>query len=174
MNAMFASLPSSNTQQSTSRSLGTLVRAIALGGAAVGVLDALDGVVYFAVTAGLNPIQVLQYIASGAIGPSAFSGGLATAALGALVHFALAFGFTGAFVLAYSQLGKLRQHWAVGGLAWGAAVWAFMNLVALPLSQVTPSPLTGLAITHGLVGHALFVGLTAAYTARRVFTRPVG
>ena len=42
-----------------------LMRAIALGGLAVGVLDALDGVAYFGLTAGNHPIQV-QYIASGA------------------------------------------------------------------------------------------------------------
>ena len=36
-----------------------------------GTLDAVDGVIAYG-TQGLNPIQVLQYIASGALGKSAF------------------------------------------------------------------------------------------------------
>ncbi len=40
---------------------------------------------------GMSPIQVLQYIASGALGSDAFKGGLATAALGAALHFFIAF-----------------------------------------------------------------------------------
>jgi len=144
------------------------LRAIAIGGAVVGVLDAADGVAYFGLTAGNNPIQVLQYIASGALGPSAFSGGLAAAGLGTLIHFGLAYGFTAAFVLAWTRIQAIRRSWAVAGLAWGAAVWAFMNLLVLPLSRVPPSPITALAAIHGVVGHALFVGLAAAIVARRV------
>ena len=49
-------------------------------------------------TQGLNPIQVLQYIASGAMGQSAFQGGLATAALGAAFHFSIAWVAAGVFV----------------------------------------------------------------------------
>ena len=57
----------------------TNAQAIFWGGLVAGILDAVDGVIAFG-TQGLNPIQVLQYIASGALGQSAFQGGLATAA----------------------------------------------------------------------------------------------
>jgi uncharacterized membrane protein YagU involved in acid resistance len=147
-----------------------VVRAIALGGLAVGVLDAIDGVAYFGLTAGNNPIQVLQYIASGAVGASAFTGGLPMAGLGALLHFALAFGFAGAFVVAYARSAAIRRHGAAAGLAWGAVVWAIMNLLVLPHSAVPQAPLTALAVIHGVIGHALFVGLTSAVVARRVIS----
>jgi hypothetical protein len=42
----------------------------------------------------------MQYIASGLIGPRAFSGGAATAALGLAVHFSLTTIMAGGFVLA--------------------------------------------------------------------------
>jgi hypothetical protein len=61
------------------------------GGLIAGVLDATDGVVAFGLVLGMNPIQVLQYIASGMLGASAFNGGLLTATLGALLHFLIAF-----------------------------------------------------------------------------------
>ena len=145
----------------------TTLRAIAIGGAVVGVLDAADGVVYAGITAGQNPIQVLQWIATGALGPSAFEGGLAAAALGAAMHFALAYAFTAAFVIAWSKVEAIRNHWLVAGAAWGAAVWAFMNLLVLPLSQV-PHEFTVASVLNGVVGHALTVGVAAAYVAKRV------
>jgi hypothetical protein len=43
----------------------TNVQAIFWGGLIAGVLDAIDGVIAYG-TQGLNPIQVLQFIASGA------------------------------------------------------------------------------------------------------------
>ena len=52
-------------------------RAILWGGLIAGVLDATDGVVAFGLK-GMNPLQVLQYIASGLLGPASFKGGLAT------------------------------------------------------------------------------------------------
>ena len=57
----------------------TISKAVLWGGLIAGVLDAVDGVVAFGFK-GLNPIQVLQYIASGLLGPSSFHGGLVTAA----------------------------------------------------------------------------------------------
>ncbi len=143
------------------------LRTIVIGGAVVGVLDAVDGVAFFGLTAGNNPIQVLQYIASGVLGSAAFSGGLASAGLGALIHFGLALGFTAAFVLAWSRVEVIRRDWVIAGLAWGAAVWALMSLLVLPHSHVALAPLTTLAIVHGIAGHGLFVGLAAAVVARR-------
>jgi hypothetical protein len=152
----------------------SLVRSIAIGGAVVGVLDAADGVAYFGLTAGKNPIEVLQYIASGAIGESSFSGGLATAGLGAIFHFAISYAVTAAFLFAWSRVAAVRRSWAVAGLGWGAAVWAFMNLVVLPSSGVPQLPLTTLSVVHGIVGHAIFVGLAAALVARREDARREG
>jgi hypothetical protein len=61
-----------------------------MGGLVAGVLDAVDGVVAFGLK-GLNPLQVLQYIASGLLGPASFQGGFGTAAVGTVLHFFIAF-----------------------------------------------------------------------------------
>jgi hypothetical protein len=154
---------------------GRLARAIVIGGLAVGVLDAVDGVAYFGLTAGQNPIQVLQYIASGALGASSFSGGLATAGLGALLHFVIATVVTSVFLLAWTRIPLLRTHWVAGGVTWGAIVWVVMNLVVVPNSGTPQMPLTALAVIHGLIGHAVTVGLVAAYVGRKVLVdEPIG
>ena len=113
----------------------TNVQAIFWGGLVAGILDAVDGVIAFG-TQGLNPIQVLQYIGSGALGQSAFQGGLATAALGVAFHFTIAWVAAGVFVLATRRLQILKTHAVPAGLLYGAAVYFFMNYLVLPLSAV--------------------------------------
>ncbi|HLW54266.1 MAG TPA: alpha/beta hydrolase [Candidatus Angelobacter sp.] len=109
----------------------TAGKAILWGGLVAGTLDAADGVIALA-TQGLNPIQVLQYIASGALGPSAFQGGLATAGLGALFHFLIALAAAAVFVVASGKIPVLRTRAVVLGLLYGAAVYFFMNDLVLP------------------------------------------
>ena len=144
-----------------------VLRAIGIGTIAVALLDATDGVVFFGLTLHFNPVQVLQYIASGAFGRSAFDGGLATAFAGLVIHFSLAAAFTAIFAGAYLAIPLLHRFTVASGLAYGAVVWLFMNLLVLPHSGVPQLPLTTLAAAHGIIGHALFVGLPAALAARR-------
>jgi hypothetical protein len=131
-----------------------------------GALDATDGVVFFGLH-GLNPIQVLQYIASGLLGAQSFRGGLATAGVGALVHFAITFVVAGIYLFASRRIPALRSQWVVLGLAYGAAVWAVMNLAILPLTAVAPSQITTAALWNGVIGHALCVGLPIAFFANK-------
>ena len=145
----------------------TNIQAIFWGGLVAGILDAVDGVIAFG-TQGLNPIQVLQYIASGALGQSAFQGGLATAALGAAFHFSIAWAAAGVFVLATRRLEILKTHAVPAGLLYGAAVYFFMNYLVLPLSAVAASTFHLGLFLNGVIGHALFVGLPISFFARRV------
>jgi len=142
------------------------VEAISWGGLIAGVLDAIDGVIAYG-TQGLSPIQVLQYIASGALGKSAFQGGLATAALGAGFHFTIAWVAAAVFVLASRQLEILKTHAVLAGLIYGAAVYFFMNYLVLPLSAVAPATFQLGLFLNGVIGHAVFVGLPIALFARR-------
>jgi len=131
-----------------------------------GILDAIDGVIAFG-TQGLNPIQVLQYIASGALGKSAFHGGLATASLGAGFHFSIAWVAAAVFVLASRRLEILKTHAVAAGLLYGGAVYFFMNYLVLPLSAVAPSAFHLGLFLNGVIGHALFVGLPISLFTRR-------
>ena len=144
----------------------TVPSAILWGGLVAGTLDAIDGVIAFG-TQGLNPIQVLQYIASGALGKAAFEGGLATAALGAGFHFAIAFVVAAVFVVASKRFAVLKTRPVDAGLLYGAAVYVFMTYVVLPLSAVAPSAFQLGLFLNGVIGHALFVGLPISLFARR-------
>ena len=143
-----------------------LSRAILYATLTVGVLDAADGVVFRGLQ-GQNPIQVLQYIGSSLLGTRSFSGGLASAALGLVVHFAIALAVAAIYILASRRVSLLRRQWVLLGLLYGAAVWAVMNLAVLPLTAIAPSPITTAALANGVFGHALFVGLPSAFFANR-------
>jgi hypothetical protein len=148
------------------RPAAAILKAIALGGLAAGVLDAVDALVAFKLVLGFDPTPIYQFVASGALGPSAFSGGAATALLGLGFHFLIAFSAAAAFVLASLRLPVLRQRPALAGGAFGVSVYAFMNYLVLPLSLVGPASFSLPLFVNGVFGHALFVGVPIAYAAR--------
>src|SRR5579871_6819896 len=104
---------------------------IVWGGLLAGTLDALDGVIAFGFK-GMNPIQVLQYIASGLLGTSSFQGGLRTAALGAVLHYFIAFVAAAVYYAASLKLPALYKRPLAWGLTYGVAVYFFMNYLVLP------------------------------------------
>ena len=126
-----------NNPQGRAGLTGTLsvTKAILYGTLVAGALDATDGVVFCGLQ-GLNPIQVLQYIASGLLGQQSFRGGLATAGLGVLLHFGIAAVVAAIYVVASLKLSILRSQAVVLGLLYGAAVYLVMNLIVLPMSAV--------------------------------------
>ena len=156
-----------NTQISTADTCNPqALSVIVWGGLIAGVLDAADGIVAYGIL-GLNPIQVLQYIASGALGATAFTGGLLAAGAGALFHFFIAFVVAAVFYFGSKAIPQLAKHYVAFGLAYGAAVYCVMNYLVLPLSAVAPSPFSLPLFLNGVIGHALFVGLPVAWCAHR-------
>ena len=151
--------------------LPTFFSTVVLGGFVAGNLDALDGVVAFGLVNGQNPIQVLQYIASGAIGVSAFECGLTTAMLGMVFHFFIAFVVAAIYFYASLRIPALHQQAIIFGSLYGVAVFLAMTYIVLPVSNVPPSKFSLILFINGVVGHALFVGLPIAlfakYSARK-------
>jgi uncharacterized membrane protein YagU involved in acid resistance len=145
-----------------------MLRAILTGGLAAGTLDILAACA-LAATRGTPPKAVLQYIASGLLGREAFQGGWATAALGLLCHFVIATGAAAVFVAAARAWPVLLRHPIPVGAAYGVVVWAVMNQVIVPLSQVArrPQPPPVSAMATMIVIHMLCVGIPIAWAAAR-------
>ena len=143
---------------------------IVWGGFAAGVLDATDAVAAYGIL-GMNPIQVLQYVASGLLGHSALPGGtfggVANAGLGAVLHFLIAFTVAAVYYAAARKMPVLIRQSVVSGLAFGATVYLFMTFLVLPCSAVAKSPFSVGLFLNGIFGHALFVGLPVALFAKR-------
>ncbi|MBB5342882.1 hypothetical protein [Tunturibacter empetritectus] len=139
----------------------TSLEVISLAGLLSGVLDLTATSTLVRRTQGIPLERLLQRIASGALGPSAFEGGKKTATAGLFFHFLIS--FTAAFVYYASsrKLAILIDHPLLSGVLYGAAVHLVMNRIVLPLSAAT-IPFSAKAFLTQLVIHILFVGLPIA------------
>lgn len=140
---------------------------IVFGGLTAGVLDILDAFVMTSLNGG-TPTRVLHAIASGVLGRGAYDGGRATAALGLVLHFAIALGAATTYFLASRKLPVLVRHWMPSGLAFGLGVWLCMYYVVLPITFGRPNTLPALPQLLNQLGiHAFGVGLPIAWFAAR-------
>lgn len=141
--------------------------AIFWAGLLCGVFDIIAAFVVYGAF-GLKPIPLLQGIASGILGERARDGGLATAALGLLCHFVIAYGAATVYVVASRFAPLLVEHAVPCGILYGIAVYFFMNDVVIPLSAIGPRPFSLKFMLIGVAIHIFTVGLTIALTTRRV------
>ena len=142
----------------------TTVRALTYGTIIVGSLDLLDALVFFGLR-GVQPIRIFQSIASGLMGRAAFSGGMATAALGVALHYFIAFGIVTVFLIARSRLPALGRAPILWGLAYGIAVYVVMNYIVVPLSAAATGRFSWPVFLNGILIHMLGVGLPASLVA---------
>lgn len=140
---------------------------IAIAGMAAGVLD-LCAALITNVWRGGKPSRIIQAIASGILGSSAFNGGWRTVALGVLLHFVIAIGAATVYYIASRFLRfMVRIPW-VAGPVFGVLVYFFMNLVVVPLSAVPfKVPFRLALLITGLIVHILCVGLPIALVVNR-------
>ena len=149
-------------------------RALLLGGLTVGVLDILDAFIFFGIR-GVPPLRILQAVASGVLGrEAAAEGGLATAALGLLLHFFIAFVIVLVFQLASRKVPLLVKYPFVTGALYGIAVYFTMTLIVVPSSAIhAVRALPSLPVMlNGLFIHVFGVGIPSALFARAALQSP--
>lgn len=143
-------------------------RAILIGGLTGATLDIGYAFLAWGMK-GIPPLRILQSVASGWLGKDSFSGGLASAALGAASHYGIVLAAAAIYWLASARLSGLVRQAARCGLAYGLAIYVVMNYVVVPLSAAASRP--GLPpwdlLIGGLLIHAFGVGLPIALATRR-------
>jgi hypothetical protein len=142
--------------------------AIFWGGLACGVFDITQAMVAFNLQSGLKPMTVLQSVASGLLGRASFQGGAKSAALGAFLHFFIAFSWATIYYVASRRLIFMTEKQIVAGLIYGEFVWIIMTFVVLPLSAIHRWPTwNNAAIITGPIGHMFLVGLPISLAVKR-------
>jgi uncharacterized membrane protein YagU involved in acid resistance len=139
----------------------TSLEVISLAGLLSGVLDLTATSTLVRRTQGIPLGRLLQRIASGALGPSAFEGGKKTATAGLFFHFLISFTAALVYYVSSRKLPILIDHPMLSGVLYGAAVHLVMNRIVLPLSAAA-IPFSAKAFLTQLVIHILFVGLPIA------------
>ena len=159
-----------STVTSTSiKQRNALLRIAVIGGLIIGTANTIIYHWFILSILGGSPLtSVYQYIASGALGEAAFAGGLATALLGLLFHFIVAFIVAGVFILSADRIPLLRRNAIIGSLLYGFGVFIVMNLIVIPLSAAPqlPAPTT-IQLIVPIIDHILLIGLPLGLLVRR-------
>jgi hypothetical protein len=138
----------------------------------VGTLDISDAFIFYSFR-GVSPIRILQGIASGVLGRSAFGMGHRSALLGLFFHFFIAFSATTVFLLASRKLPVGRRPWLYGTF-FGIALYCVMNYIVLPLSKIGLRPAPPLVpLINGVAALVFCIGIPLAFIARRYVPRPI-
>jgi uncharacterized membrane protein YagU involved in acid resistance len=132
-----------------------LLYAIIKTGLFAGSLDIICAMGHYYIKNGKNPIQVLNFIASGVFDKDAFSGGIEMAVWGLLFHFTIACIWTVFYFLAYPRFSLLSKNSKISGILYGAFVWVIMTMVVVPLSNTPNIPFD---ITQAVIGVLILMG----------------
>jgi len=147
----------------------SLLRSSVIAGLIIGTADVI--IYHWFVTSvlgGIPLISVYQYIASGALGESAFAAGIATALLGVLFHFLFSIVIASVFILSADRLPLLRRYVIPGSLLFGFNVFIVMNMIVTPLSATPPLPApTTPQLIVNILDHLLVFGLLLGILVRR-------
>ena len=146
----------------------TLLRAIVIGGMFIFVVQLVHMWIVYTLIKKTPLIVSLQYIASGALGMSAFEGGIAAAMLGVFFHLIISFAIAAIFILSADRIPLLRRYPIPAALLYGFGVFIVMNMVVTPLSATPPIPVPALPwLIEAIIQHVLFIGLPLGILVRR-------
>jgi hypothetical protein len=155
------------TIEGSSRTTGTRVVSdyvlpILLGGIFAGTLD----IGFASLINSAKPTRILQAIASGLLGKSAFDAGSVTVALGLVLQWAMSIVIAAIFVVATRWRPLLKRYWVKAGLAYGVGIFLAMNYLVLPLSAIGHPPRFRVVYFIENVAAMLLFGIIVAFFAR--------
>lgn len=139
---------------------------VAASGLAGGALDLLFAFVFYGYQ-GAGPQIILRGIASGVLGPAAFSAPGWVLPLGAALHFFIAVSAAFVFYLASRPFGVLVRRPLPCGAAFGVAMYVFMHSLVLPLSRVHHRVMPLSDVIGELFSHIFLFGIVIALGVAR-------
>lgn len=144
----------------TRDNLFRLLRAGLLTGIIDGLFSSVLSVAFYDSTV----TRLFQGVASTLLGREALDGGTATALIGVLMHFGVAFGWSAVFLLLVRLSSWIRRvlgsPYGVVKVAavYGPFIWLMMSLIVIPLLVQRP-PTINIRWWVQLIGHFPFVGI---------------
>ncbi|RYU91945.1 DUF1440 domain-containing protein [Mucilaginibacter terrigena] len=100
------------------------------------IAGTLDGLAAVFILAHGQAAMVFRYIASAVYGKEAFAGGTSMIWIGVAFHYLIAAAFAVFFSMIYSVVPAVRKSMLLVTVLYGTFIWAVMNLLVLPLTQV--------------------------------------
>lgn len=148
-----------------------LLTHLARAGLLTGVVDGLFSSILSIAAYGSTASRLFQGVASVLLGNEAFNGGTRTVVIGVLMHFCVAFWWSGVFLFVVLRSPRVRSllasPYGVVKVAsvYGPLVWMVMSLAVIPILVHRP-PTIGLRWWIQFLGHIPFVGVPIAAASR--------
>jgi hypothetical protein len=137
----------------------------------------LDAVAALAWNYKANAAIIFEFIASGAFGKAAYTGGSTLVLWGILFHYIIAFAFTIVFYLGYPAFYKLFRNKYLIAFEYGIICWFVMNIIVIPVSRIGLKPFHVLPTITGMGILVICIGLPIALFAdkrrKRVLSKQV-
>lgn len=115
-------------------SYGKLWKPIAIAALIAGTLDLAYAFIHIGGYYKMEPMQILQSIARGVLGPATTEGGWGSASLGFVLEFVLTLIMASVYMVASTRMRDLRTYWWLLGPCYGIVVMVVMYTVVLPLA----------------------------------------
>lgn len=147
----------------------SILKAIAWVGLLAGSIDILAACLNAYLVRGTSPVIVLRFIASGAFGKAAFTGGWEMPLTGLLFHFVIAYSFTALFFVLYPYIKMMSKNVVATAIVYGIFVYLVMNLLVLPLTRIPKIPFQ---LGKALIPIAILIvaiGLPLSFFARKFY-----
>lgn len=155
---------------STFPKTNTVAQTIFWSGLIAGILDAIAGVIVYFIYFKLNPLQVLQFIASGVYGPTSINGGVLMIVAGLFFHFVIAYVVAIIYFYAYPKISVLSKYKVASGLIFGLGIWLVMNLLIIPVTNIPKGPFDGGLAVVGIIWHMVLVGLPISIITAKYYS----
>ena len=139
--------------------------AVLYGGLAIAAIGFVYCVLFWS-PQGVAPARILQSIAAGALGKASFSGGVATALLGAGFQWLIGTCFVLAYALVAQRLDVRVQPPRRDGIAYGMLLYIVMSRIVVPLSAAPEPAHPNVAWMLTSIPMFAVFGTTAALFAR--------
>jgi len=149
------------------------MKPILKAGFIAGVLDLSAAMVtYMIISTGKNPVNILNYIASGVFGKeTAYSGGWSMAVLGLIFHFIIAMIWAILFYVLYPYFNKMVKNKWLAGILYGILVWIIMNRVVVPLSNTPKNPFKLSSAIIAVLTLIIFLGIPISLVTDHYYKR---
>ena len=152
--------------------MSSLFSKIIKAGLIVGTLDILSAFIYYFIRTGeKNVFNVLKFVASGAFGKEALSGGNRMAIAGLILHYIIAFSFTVFFFWLFPKIKFFSKNRILTGVIYGIFIWSVMNLIIVPLSNIGKRPFTFANTFINVIISIVCIGIPLAFMASSFYRK---
>lgn len=142
-------------------------RLIVVGWLVCGTLDISDALIFTWLRSRVPAEHVLQFIASGAVGGTAFHLGWSGAMLGLAIHYVIALCWVTLFVLVERSVPALIRWDLAFGVLYGLMMYGVMNFIVVPLTRIGPRPMAhGASLVNGVLALVICFGVVMSLLFR--------